>query len=106
MVFDAFEELGGELFAHAGELVEVASFGGGFEGVDVGHLEGGPDEGDRLGAHAGEAEEFEHGGAVAGEEFGAERHGAGGDEVADVERHGLADAGDGEEGFGVGFRGG
>ena len=106
VVLDAFEELGGELFSHAGELVEVAGFGGGFEGVDVGDLEGGPDEGDGFGAHAGEAEEFEHGGAVAGEEFGTQRHGAGGDEVADVEGHGLADAGDGEEGFGVGFGGG
>ncbi len=31
VVFDAFEELGDELFAHAGELGEVAGFGGGFE---------------------------------------------------------------------------
>ena len=97
VVLDALEELGGELFAHAGELVEVAGFGGGFEGVDVGDLEGGPDEGDGLGAHAGEAQEFEHGGLVFGEELFAEGHGAGGDEVADVGGHAFADAGDGEE---------
>ncbi len=31
VVLDALEELGDELFAHAGELGEVAGFGGGFE---------------------------------------------------------------------------
>jgi hypothetical protein len=31
MVLDAFEELGDELFSHAGELGEVAGLGGGFE---------------------------------------------------------------------------
>ncbi len=40
VVFDAFEELGDELFAHAGELGEVAGFGGGFEAVDVADLAG------------------------------------------------------------------
>ena len=64
VVLDALEELGGELFAHARELVEMAGFGGGFEGVDVGDLERGPDEGDGLGAHAGEAQKLEHGGLV------------------------------------------
>ena len=106
MVFDAFEELGGELLAHAGELVQVAGFGGGFERVDVGDLEGGPDERDGFGSHAGEAEELEHGGAVVGEQLVAQGHGAGGDEVADVGGHAFADAGDGEQRFGVGLGGG
>ena len=39
VVLDAFEELGDELFAHAGELGEMAGFGGGFEGVDVADLQ-------------------------------------------------------------------
>ena len=105
MVLDAFEELVGELLAHAGHFEQVAGLGGGFELVDVGDLERGPEQGDGLGAHAGEAEEFEHGGAVFGEELGAQRQGAGGDEVADVLRHGFADAGDGEEFFRVGIGG-
>ena len=102
MVLDAFKELVGELLAHAGELEELALAGGGFELVDVGDLEGGPEEGDGLGAHAGEAEELEHGGAVAGEELITQGHGAGGDEVADALRHALADVGDGEQGLGIG----
>ena len=102
VVLDAFEELGDEFFAHAGELGEVAGFGGGFERVDVADLAGGPDEGYGLGAHAGEAEEFEHGGLVFLEELFAEGHGAGGDEGDDVGGHAFADAGDGEESFGVG----
>ncbi len=106
VVLDAFEELGGELFAHAGELAEMPGFGGGFEGVDVGDLEGGPDEGDGLGAHAGEAQEFEHGGLVFGEKLGAEGHGAGGDQLDDIGGHAFADAGDGEELFGFGDEGG
>ena len=103
VVLDALEELGGELFAHTGKLVEVASLGGGFEGLHIGNLQGGPDQGDGFGAHAGEPEEVEHGGAVAGEELVAEGHGAGGDEVADVGGHAFADAGNGEESFGIGF---
>ena len=80
VVLDALEELGDEFFAHAGELGELAGFGGGFEGVDVADLAGGPDEGDGLGAHAGEAEELEHGGLVFLQELFAEGQGAGGDE--------------------------
>jgi len=102
VVLDAFEELDGELFAHAGELEEVAGLGGGLEGVHVSDLEGGPEEGDGLGAHAGEAEEIEHGGAIFCQEFRAEGHGTGRDEVADVGGHAFADAGDAEQGFGVG----
>ena len=97
VVFDALEELGDELFAHAGELGEVAGFGGGFEAVDVADLAGGPDESDGFGAHAGEAEEFEHGGFVFLQELFAEGHGAGGEEGLDVGDHAFADAGDGEE---------
>ena len=102
VVLDALEELGDELFAHAGEGREVAGFGGGFELIDVADLEGGPDEGYGFGAHAGEAQEFEHGGFVFLEELFAERHGAGGDEGDDVGGHAFAYAGDGEESFGVG----
>ena len=58
---------GGEFFAHAGEFVKLASFGDGFEGVDVGDLEGGVDESDGLGAHSRKLEEVEHGGFVFGE---------------------------------------
>ena len=102
VVLDAFEELGDEFFAHAGEGGELAGFSGGFEGVDVADLAGGPDEGYGLWAHAGEAEEIEHGGLVFEEELFAEGHGAGGDEGDDVGGHAFADAGDGEESFGVG----
>ncbi len=44
VVLDAFEELGDEFFAHAGEGGELSGFGGGFEAVDVADLAGGPDE--------------------------------------------------------------
>ncbi len=65
-------------------------------------MQGGPDEGYGLGTHAGKAEEFEHGGFVFLKELFAEGHGAGVDEGDDVSGHAFADAGDGEEGFGVG----
>ena len=64
VVFDAFEEFFGKLGTHAGELGEVAGLGGGFELIDGGDLERGPDEGDGFGPHAGQAQELEHGGAV------------------------------------------
>ncbi len=101
MVLDALEELGDEFFAHAGELGEVAGLGGGFERVDVRDLAGGPDEGYGLGAHAGEAQEFEHGGFVFLQELFAQGDGAGGEESLNVGRHAFADAGDGEELFGI-----
>ena len=104
MVLDAFEELGDEFFAHAGKFGEVAGFGGGFEGVDVADLAGGPDESYGLGAHAGEAQEFEHGGFVFLQELFAQGHGAGGEERLDVGGHAFADAGDGEKGLGSSAR--
>ena len=106
VVLDALEELGDELFAHAGKFGKVAGLGGGFERVDVADLAGGPDEGYGLGAHAGEAEEFEHGGFVFLQELFAERQGAGGEKRLNVGGHALADAGDGEELFGVVGEGG
>ncbi len=93
VVFDALEELGDELLAHAGEFGEVTCFGGGFEAVDVADLAGGPDEGYGFGSHAGEAEEFEHGGFVFLEQLFAEGHRAGGEESLDVGDHAFADAG-------------
>ena len=101
VVFDAFEELGDELFAHAGKLGEVTGFGGGFEAVNVTDLAGGPDESYGFGSHAGETKEFEHGGFVFLQELFAEWHGSGGEEGLDVRKHAFANAGDGEELFGV-----
>ena len=106
MVFDALEELGDELLAHAGELGEVTGFGRGFEAVDVADLAGGPDEGYGFGSHAGEAQEFEHGGFVLLQELFAEGHGAGGEEGLDIGDHAFADARDGQERFGVVREGG
>ena len=57
---------------------------------------------DGLGAHAGQAQQLQHGGLVPREQLFAQRHGAGGDQVADVGGHAFADAGDGEQGLGVG----
>ncbi len=62
VVLDSFEQLGGELLAHAGKAGELAFASGGLESVDVADAERGPDERYGLRAHAGEAQELEHGG--------------------------------------------
>ncbi len=92
VVFDALEELGDELFAHARELGEMAGFGGGFERVDIADLAGGPDEGYGFGAHAGETQEVEHRGPIFLQELFAEGEGSGGEDGLDVGRHAFADA--------------
>jgi hypothetical protein len=101
VVFDAFEEFGDELFAHAREFGEMAGFGGGFKGVDVANLAGRPDESDSLWAHAWKAKKFKHSGFVLLQEFFAEWKGAGGEESLDIGSHTLADARYSEELFGI-----
>jgi hypothetical protein len=97
VVFDAFEELGDELFAHPWELGEVAGLCGRFERVDVADLARGPDQSYSLWAHARETKEFEHGGPIFLKEFFAKREGAGGKESLDVRDHPFAYTGDSEE---------
>src|SRR6187402_170449 len=74
----------------------MSGLGGGFEGVDVGDLEGAPEESYGLRTHAGKSKKVEHGRAILCEEIIAKRHGDGGQEVPYVSSHALADAGDSE----------
>ena len=97
VIFDAFQELFGELLAHARQLEQRTSLGCRFELVDVRDLECRPEQGYCLGTHAGQPQKLQHGGSIFGQQLRAQRHGAGRDEIANILCHALAYTRNGEQ---------
>ena len=90
------------LFAHARQFADFAFAGEFLYAIEIADLVGAPDEGDGLGPEALNLEQFEHGGTVFLEQLGVDLDVALLKKVLQVGEHAFADAGDGEQLFGLG----
>ncbi len=101
VVFDGLQEFLLVLFAHAREFADLAFAGELFYAVEVADLVGAPDQSDGFWAEALNFQEFEHGGAVFFQQLGVDFDGSLVKKMLEVGEHALADAGDGEQFFGI-----
>ena len=92
--FDAGEDLGFGLLAHAGQAAQLAGAGGGFQLGQVGDAQLLPEQGDLLGSQVGHLQQLHQGGGHFGFQLLEEVQPAGGEQLVDLLGDGLAHAGD------------
>ena len=101
VVFDGLEQLLFLLLSHAGKLANF-SFAGQFgHALEIAYVIGAPDQGDGLGAQALDLEQVEHRGVILLKQFGVQRKFSFLEHFLQVDQHAFADAGDGEDFFGI-----
>ncbi len=91
---DASQDAGFGFGAHAGQVLELASPGGGFQPGQVGDAQLLPEQGHFLGTQIGHLQDVSQGGGHFGFELVKEFQAAGGEQLADLLGDGFTDAGD------------